>query len=52
VQAENAPPVTTPLSQRSASEKAEDAELEGTFPASDPPSFTADTGARSTTARR
>jgi len=52
VQAEKAPPVTTPLSQRSASEKAEDAELEGTFPASDPPSFTADTGARSTTARR
>ncbi len=45
VEAENAPPATTPLSQRSAHEKATDEALEGTFPASDPPSFTADTGA-------
>ncbi len=46
LQAERAPPAQTPLSQRSAEEKAGDEAMKGTFPASDPPAFTADTGAR------
>ncbi len=39
-----AAPMPTALSRRSESEKAEDLALEGTFPASDPPAFTADVG--------
>lgn len=45
-----APSMPTPLGERSESEKAEDTALEGTFPASDPPAFTADLGPGSTQA--
>lgn len=41
-----APAVATPLGQRSPAEKAADVALDGTFPASDPPAFTAGAGPR------
>lgn len=46
VEAEGDVSATTPLQQRSAEEKHLEAAGEGTFPASDPPSFTAATGPR------
>jgi hypothetical protein len=58
VESNTAPLMATPLGKRSAEEEATDEALDGTFPASDPPAFTADVGARagevgkSTDARR
>ena len=46
VEAQSADAHVTPLQQRGEAEKEADAAGEGTFPASDPPSFTAGTGAR------
>ena len=46
VEAQGAGETTTPLQQRTEDEKKTDAAVEGTFPASDPPSFTAETGPR------
>lgn len=44
VEASSSPAASTPLQQRSSAEAAADAAMEGTFPASDPPSFNAPTG--------
>ncbi len=49
LEAARQPAASTPLQRRSSAEKAEDAAGEGTFPASDPPSFTAHGGALTST---
>lgn len=45
LEAEAAPPMTTPLQARWAKERALDEAVAQTFPASDPPAFTATAGA-------
>lgn len=45
VEAAAAPQPATPLGRRSAEEKAADEAVAASFPASDPPAFTADVGA-------
>lgn len=45
LEAEAAPPLVTPLQARSAEDKAVDDAVAETFPASDPPAFTATAGA-------
>ena len=47
LEAESAPPMIAPLQARSAEEAAMDKALEESFPASDPPAFTATAGAGS-----
>jgi hypothetical protein len=46
LEAESAAPIATPLGQRSLGEKKADEAAKQSFPASDPPSFTATTGTR------
>ena len=44
LEAESVPPMITPLQARSAEERAADEAVADTFPASDPPAFTATAG--------
>jgi len=46
LEAQSAPPMKTPLGARTAEERKEDQAVAHSFPASDPPSFTATVGAR------
>ena len=46
LQGEAAPPMQTPLSQRSPEERKTDEAVAQSFPASDPPSFTVTVGSR------
>ena len=45
LESEASPPAATPLGQRSTEERAADEAVKESFPASDPPAFTADVGA-------